>query len=104
MGRMQHEKLQKPTTFLRFGIAGHAIVAFLAEGVGEEDQGDHEDGEDDDDDLQVLLEESAELDGAQALLFENRSTISMMVMMMTHILFAEDVDDEGGKGDEGTSN
>ena len=25
MGRMQHEKSQKPTTFLRFGIAGHAI-------------------------------------------------------------------------------
>ena len=54
-----------------------------ADGVGEEDQGDHDDGEGDDGYLQVLLEESAELDGAQALLLENRSTVSMMVMM-TH--------------------
>ena len=54
-----------------------------ADGVGEEDQGDHDDGDDDDNYLQVLLEESAELDGAQALLLENRSTVSMMVMM-TH--------------------
>ena len=32
MGRMQHEKSQKPTTFLRFGIAGHAIY-FLSAGA-----------------------------------------------------------------------
>ena len=56
-----------------------------AEGVGEDDQGDHDDGEDDDDYLQVLLEESAELNSPQALFFEDGCTVSMMMMMMTHI-------------------
>ena len=60
------------------------ISVILAEGVGEDDQGDHGDGEDDDDYLQVLFEESAELNSAQALFFEDRCTVSMM-MMMTHI-------------------
>ena len=55
----------------------------LAEGVGEDDQGDHDDGEDDNGYLQVLLEESAELNGSQALFFEDRCAVSMM-MMMTH--------------------
>ena len=64
------------------------ISVILAEGVGEDDQGDHDDGEDDDDYLQVLFEESAELNGPQTLFFEDRCTVpmvSMVVMMM--ILF-----------------
>ena len=64
------------------------ISVILAEGVGEDDQGDHDDSEDDDDYLQVLFEESAELNGPQTLFFEDRCTVpmvSMMVMMM--ILF-----------------
>ena len=56
----------------------------LAEGIGEDDQGDHDDREDDDGYLQVLFEESAELNGAQALFLEDRCTVFMM-MMMTHI-------------------
>ena len=59
-----------------------------AEGVGEDDQGDHDDSEDDDDYLQVLLKESAELNSAQALFFEDRCTVPMvsMVVVMFHIL------------------
>ena len=59
-----------------------------AEGVGEDDQGDHDDGEDDDDYLQVLFEESAELNGPQTLFFEDRCTVpmvSMVVLMIIHI-------------------
>ena len=60
----------------------------LAEGIGEDDQGDHDDGEDDDGYLQVLLEESAELNGTQALFFEDRCTVPMVSMvMMMMILF-----------------
>ena len=70
------------------------VVFCLAEGVSEDDQGDHDDGEDDDDCeddddyLQVLFEESAELNGPQALFFEDRCTVPMvsMVVMMFHIL------------------
>ncbi len=64
------------------------VVFCLAEGVSEDDQGDHDDGEDDDDYLQVLFEESAELNGPQALFFEDRCTVPMvsMVVMMFHIL------------------
>ena len=60
----------------------------LAEGVGEDDQGDHDDGQGDNGYLQVLLEESAELNGPQALFFEDRCTVpmvSMVVMMIIHI-------------------
>ena len=60
----------------------------LAEGIGEDDQSDHDDSEDDDGYLQVLLEESAELNGTQALFLEDGCTVpmvSMVVMMM--ILF-----------------
>ena len=60
----------------------------LAEGVGEDDQGDHDDGQGDNGYLQVLLEESAELNSAQALFFEDRCTVpmvSMVVMMIIHI-------------------
>ena len=60
------------------------ISVILAEGVGEDDQGDHDDGQGDDGYLQVLFGESAELNGPQALFFEDRCTVSMM-MMMTHI-------------------
>ena len=55
-----------------------------AEGVGENDQGDHDDGEDDNGYFQVLLEESAELYGTQALLLEDRRTVFVMVMVMFH--------------------
>ena len=59
-----------------------------AEGVGEDDQGDHDDGQGDNGYLQVLLKESAELNGPQALFFEDRCTVPMvsMVVMMFHIL------------------
>ena len=60
------------------------VVFCLAEGVSEDDQGDHDDGQGDNGYLQVLLEESAELNGPQALFFEDRCTVFMM-MMMTHI-------------------
>lgn len=69
-------------------MGGYFVVFCLAEGVGEDDQGDHDDGQDDDGYLQVLLEESAELNGAQALFLEDGCTVpmvSMVVMMM--ILF-----------------
>ena len=65
------------------------ISVISAEGVSEDDQGDHDDGEDDDSYLQVLFEESAELNGAQALFFEDRCTVpmvSMVVMFLFHIL------------------
>ena len=58
-----------------------------AEGVGEDDQGDHDDGEDDNGYLQVLLEESAELNGTQALLLEDRRTVFVMAMVMVMFLF-----------------
>ena len=64
------------------------FFCIYAEGVGEDDQGDHDDGQDDNGYLQVLFEESAELDGTQALLLEDRRTVFVMamVMVMFHIL------------------
>lgn len=59
----------------------------LAEGVSEDDQGDHDDSEDDDDYLQVLFEESAELNGAQALFLEDRCTVPMVSMVVMMFLF-----------------
>ena len=80
-------------TFGIFGIKnpqnsrGCFVVFCLAEGVGEDDQGDHDDGEDNDSYLQVLLEESAELNGPQALFFEDGCTVPMVSMVVVMFLF-----------------
>jgi hypothetical protein len=63
------------------------ISVILAEGVGEDDQGDHDDGQGNNGYLQVLLEESAELNGTQALLLEDRRTVFVMAMVMVMFLF-----------------
>ena len=81
-------KVAETDNFSPFWYRGTRDSCFLTEGVGEDDQGDHDDGEDDDDYLQVLLEESAELNGPQALFLEDRCTVpmvSMVVLMIIHI-------------------
>jgi len=54
----------------------------LADGVGEEDEDGHEDGEGDEGDAEDFLHEFAALDGRQALLFEEAATVFLVMVMM----------------------
>ena len=59
----------------------------LAEEVGGEDEGDHEDGHEEEDDLQPLVGLATEGDGLEALAFKTGCVVVVMTMMMVMMLF-----------------
>ena len=62
---------------LAFYVAEH----LLTDGVGEDEEGNHDDGEGNHNSLQTFLEEVTELDGTEApFLKEGRGVLSMMMM------------------------
>ena len=59
----------------------------LAEEVGGEDEGDHEEGHEEEDDLQPLVRLAAELNGLETLALKTGCVVVVMTMMMVMVLF-----------------